>query len=52
LHPEPIPGTALGLGYNANGGSVLYIEAMGLKSEHKGTFKVTGGLGQVMTESV
>ena len=52
LHPEPLPGTALGLGYSPVGGSVLYIEAMGLKSESKGTFKVTGSIGQVMTESV
>jgi hypothetical protein len=32
LHPNPLPGTALGLGYSASGGSILYIEAMGLKS--------------------
>lgn len=43
------PGVVVGLAWTSFGGSVLYIESIALKE--KGNFKLTGQLGDVMTES-
>ncbi len=43
------PGLAIGLAWTAAGGDILYIEMVAM--EGKGTMKVTGHLGEVMSES-
>lgn len=43
-------GSAMGLAWSAQGGSLLYIEAARVHTKHRG-FKVTGMLGNVMKES-
>jgi ATP-dependent Lon protease len=50
LYDSPLPGVVLGLAYTALGGATLYIEAQGVPSE-KGSFRLTGQLGDVMQES-
>ena len=53
------PGVVMGLAYTAMGGSALYIETVGIKSEDKKkkpkgsdvSLNLTGQLGEVMTES-
>ncbi len=50
LYNEGVPGVALGLAYTSMGGTILYIEARGIKSKSSG-FKYTGQLGDVMKES-
>ena len=44
-----VPGVALGLAWTAGGGAVLHIETATMPG--KGQVKVTGQLGEVMTES-
>jgi ATP-dependent Lon protease len=44
------PGVALGLAWTPMGGEVLFIEAVAVKGKG-GSLKVTGHLGEVMTES-
>src|SRR5262249_57473820 len=43
-------GVAVGLGWTAGGGDVLFIEANRMKG--KGAFTMTGQIGQVMQESM
>lgn len=50
LYEKSIPGVTLGLAWTAMGGATLYIEANALKSKQP-SFKQTGKLGEVMTES-
>ena len=53
------PGVVMGLAYTAMGGSALYIETVGIRSEDKKkkpkgsdvSLNLTGQLGEVMTES-
>lgn len=49
LRKSRIPGVAMGLAWTSVGGAVLFIEAA--KMRGKGQLKVTGKLGEVMTES-
>ena len=57
LYDKTPPGVVMGLAWTAMGGSVLYIETVGLSQHSKdksaggGGFKVTGQLGDVMKES-
>ena len=57
LYDKTPPGVVMGLAWTSMGGSVLYIETVGLsqhgkdKSAGGGGFKVTGQLGDVMKES-
>ncbi len=44
------PGVALGLAWTAEGGEVIFIEAVKMPGEH-GEFTITGQIGQVMEES-
>lgn len=46
---RPPPGVAVGLAWTPVGGDVLFIEAVAMTG--KGTIKVTGQLGEVMSES-
>ncbi|MEE8408762.1 MAG: S16 family serine protease, partial [Myxococcota bacterium] len=46
---RPAPGVAIGLAWTAVGGDVLFIEAAAMPG--KGNVRVTGYLGEVMTES-
>jgi ATP-dependent Lon protease len=50
LYTRVLPGTVLGLAYTAYGGSTLYIEASGIRTNTPG-FRQTGQLGKVMQES-
>ena len=46
------PGIVTGLAWTAHGGEILFIETIPLKGiEDKGGFKLTGQLGEVMSES-
>jgi ATP-dependent Lon protease len=45
------PGIVIGLAWTAYGGATLIIESMGIGSPKKGTLKLTGSLGEVMSES-
>jgi ATP-dependent Lon protease len=49
LTTRPKPGVAIGLAWTAFGGEVLFIEAVSMPG--KGGLKVTGQLGEVMSES-
>ena len=49
LRKSRVPGVAMGLAWTSVGGAVLFIEAA--KMRGKGQLKVTGKLGDVMTES-
>lgn len=52
IYDQTPVGVAMGLAWNAMGGSTLYIEtAKVLESKGKGTLVVTGQLGDVMKES-
>ncbi len=48
---RPASGIALGLAYTGYGGDVLEIECVTVKAEGSGEVRVTGSLGEVMSES-
>ncbi len=45
------PGIVVGLAWTSYGGATLIIESIGIDSPKKGTLKLTGSLGEVMSES-